>query len=159
MYGHVSYDYTVLGLYLPYRTLGQETPPFQSTDVCKYSWSQGYCTTNSFLTRIASGSPSRTCMTIQYRASISFKERRAKKLNRFEVLLYVNIPDHKDYKSRAITSGTSWFIMPPLTSHVFLITRITNPGQSRPGRVGSPCLLSHLTYTSHVPNLSRSIYI
>ena len=25
----------------------------------------------------------------------------------------------------------------------------TNPGQSRPGRVGSPCLLSHLTRTHH----------
>ena len=66
-------------------------------------------------------------MTIQYRASISHKERRAKKLNRFEVLLYVNIPDHKDYKSRAITSGTSWFTMPPLTSHVHFPYR--TPGQ------------------------------
>ena len=28
MYVHVSYDYTVQGLYLPYRTPGQETPPF-----------------------------------------------------------------------------------------------------------------------------------
>ena len=39
---------------------------------------------------------------------------------------------------------------------------IKNPWQSRPGRVGSPCLLSHHTYTSHVPNPSshtRPIYI
>ena len=38
-------------------------------------------------------------------------------------------------------------------SHISLglITNVltTNPGQSRPGRVGSPCLLSHLTRTNH----------
>ena len=37
---------------------------------------------------------------------------------------------------------------------------ITAPGQSRPGRVGSPCLLSHQTYTSrNLSSHTRSIYI
>ena len=77
--------------------------------------------------------------TIQYWASISHTERRAKKLHRFKVLLYVNIPGHKDILQRTHFSPELHpALLPACSVRQPMVSNVSSHAGTRKGAIQRP---------------------